>query len=107
MELPDGSTTYEAMVEGRRPREDRRWDRPTAHRGRAMSGPGPAAMTVHLHSEITPEVLERIHRALEDEESPAPWIQRRFDALAMAKGNAAASRKRRACASSQGQASSQ
>jgi hypothetical protein len=43
----------------------------------------------HVHSEITPEVLDRIHRALEDEDSPAPWIQRAFDALGHAQAAAA------------------
>lgn len=39
--------------------------------------------------EMSPDVIDRIRRALEDEESPAPWIGRAFHSLALAQGNAA------------------
>lgn len=38
---------------------------------------------------MDPRVAERILRALDDEDSPAPWIERAFHSLALAQGNAA------------------
>lgn len=51
--------------------------------------PVPAMLTAEEIALEDPRVLRRIAWALQEEESPAPWIQRAFDALSMAQGNAA------------------